>query len=979
MTRWLLVLAGLLAVATAARAAATYQAATSIPPRAEFSIEQELEGGQRHEYALRLEPGAFARLVVEQRGIDVVLAIAAPDGRTVAEVDRPNGAFGREAVSMIAEAGGEYSLTVQSLSKTAAAGKYRLTLSDLRPAEPGDERRLEAERAISEGESFRAQNTAEASRRAIEWFGDALRLWRTLGEPDEQAWALYGLGLSHRFLGEQERAIEHFTDALRLVRDLDDVHGHAMVQTALAWSHLYVGDNARALEGFDAALPLRHAVGDLSGEALTQHGIGWAHALLSSHEVALIHFRRSLALRRQVRDSRGEALTLVGIGKVLVELGERDEAVETLTAAADSLRAIGDRYGEGDALSQLGWAHTRFGDPARAQEPFATSLTLRRLTGDRAGEATTLYGIARAERDLGRPEAALGPMGSALQLLEATRGEGASQQIRMSYFASVQEYYQFKVDLLMELHERHPGGGYSSRAYSVHQRARARGLLDLLSEAHIDIREGVDPALLEQERMARQELSVAAERQRRAAGPGAPPDRLEAAAKSVAEAAQHHQAVEQRIRVASPSYASLDERAPLGAAEVQSNLLDDDTVLLEYALGEERSFIWVLTAGRLRSYIIPGRRRIEALVLDWHDALSARSRVIPAERGAARRERVRAADERVAAVGQLLSDLLLPPMADELRSRRRLVLVPHGLLHLVPFAALPVAPVPDAGRDGPVPLMADHEVVHLPSASALSMLRGETAGRPPAGKAVALFADPVFDDADERVRRTSGVATGRTTPEQPVNGANADPTGPLASVRVDVTPRLFATRLEAERIAAMVPAGESLVRLDFAASRDAALDPGLRDYRTLHFATHAFLDDVHPELSGILLSRVDAQGRAIDGFLPLHDLFTLRLRADLVVLSGCRTALGKKVEGEGLIGLSRGFFHAGVPRVVASLWAAEDKATAELMVRFYRGMFGPSRLSPAAALRAAQVEMWKDPRWRSPYYWAGFVLQGEWR
>ncbi|HXG65126.1 MAG TPA: CHAT domain-containing protein, partial [Blastocatellia bacterium] len=182
---------------------------------------------------------------------------------------------------------------------------------------------------------------------------------------------------------------------------------------------------------------------------------------------------------------------------------------------------------------------------------------------------------------------------------------------------------------------------------------------------------------------------------------------------------------------------------------------------------------------------------------------------------------------------------------------------------------------------------------------------------------------------------------------------------------------------EAEAIAALAPATARKVALDFDASRHTALRPELSQYRYLHFATHGFLNSQHPELSGLVLSLVDADGNPQSGFLRAHDIYNLRLPAELVVLSGCRTGLGKEVRGEGLVGLTRGFMYAGAARVLVSLWDISDAGTAEFMARFYRGLLGKDRLSPAAALRATQVSLWKEKRWRAPYYWAAFVLQGE--
>jgi CHAT domain-containing protein len=192
-------------------------------------------------------------------------------------------------------------------------------------------------------------------------------------------------------------------------------------------------------------------------------------------------------------------------------------------------------------------------------------------------------------------------------------------------------------------------------------------------------------------------------------------------------------------------------------------------------------------------------------------------------------------------------------------------------------------------------------------------------------------------------------------------------------------PRLIGTRREALGILSLVPVGEQRRALDFEASRATAMSAELGQYRFIHFATHGLLNSAHPELSGLVLSLVDERGQPVDGFLRLHEIYNLRLPAELVVLSACQTGLGKEIKGEGLVGLTRGFMYAGSPRVMASLWKVDDRATTELMKRFYEGMLGPKRLRPAEALRAAQVSMWKQKRWQNPYYWAAFVLQGEWR
>jgi len=272
------------------------------------------------------------------------------------------------------------------------------------------------------------------------------------------------------------------------------------------------------------------------------------------------------------------------------------------------------------------------------------------------------------------------------------------------------------------------------------------------------------------------------------------------------------------------------------------------------------------------------------------------------------------------------------------------------------------------------PLIGDHEIVNLPSASTLAVVRKEVAGRQVAPKSVVALADPVFMKNDVRVKRATE-APARDEKRQLVKAA-AEDTG-VASEGLYV-PRLPGTRQEAEQIMAMVPVMDRRLALDFSANRETATSAELSQYRYVHFSTHGFLNSVHPELSGVVFSLVNERGEDQDGFLRAHELFNLKLPVEVVVLSACQTGVGKTIRGEGLVSLTRGFMYAGAPRVVVSLWGVSDLGTTELMVRFYQGMLKDG-MRPAAALRAAQVSLMNDKRWASPYYWAPFTLQGEWR
>ncbi|HEY0783501.1 MAG TPA: CHAT domain-containing protein, partial [Thermoanaerobaculia bacterium] len=545
-------------------------------------------------------------------------------------------------------------------------------------------------------------------------------------------------------------------------------------------------------------------------------------------------------------------------------------------------------------------------------EPLARALEKSREAGYRVGEAEALTGRSRALRRLGRLTEAGGALAQAVPLFESARASIANPELRASFLAARRQAYELRIDLLVDL-------GRSAEALAVSEQARARSLLDLLEEALTDLREGVDPALKERLAAARERLQAKTERRLRLQAAGATTERLAAVEREIAGLVEDVEAAQAEIRRASPRYAALAEPRPLQATEVEA-LLDPETLLLEIALGEERSVLWAVDSRSVRAFALPPRARIEALARRVYQGWSA------VEAGEAR-----AARKAHAAASRELGRLLLGPVEDRLP--RRLVFVPDGALHYVPFAAL------SAPRTPTVPLLAQHVVVALPSATVLAVQRQALGDRPAAPRTLAVLADPV---------------------------------GLGASFA-----RLPLARREAQGIAALVPAAQRWVALGAAANRGAATSGELARYRFVHFATHTRVDMGLPALSGVLLSAAQEGGAPRSGLLSLEDIYNLRLAADLVVLSGCETALGREIRGEGLVGLTQGFFQAGARRVVASLWPVEDRATAELMLRFYRAML-PGGRAPAEALREAQLALSRDRRFRDPYHWAGFVLLGEW-
>ena len=423
--------------------------------------------------------------------------------------------------------------------------------------------------------------------------------------------------------------------------------------------------------------------------------------------------------------------------------------------------------------------------------------------------------------------------------------------------------------------------------------------------------------------------------------------------------------------------------------EIKTSILDQDTVLLEYILGERSSYAWVVTPRNLKSVELPGRGIIEKYARRFLSLISRRrssgNQAYEGQTSISARERLDV-DE----AGAQLSRIILRPIS-RLLSSRRLLIVADGALQYVPFAALPDLEAGESAGNSPR-LVMSHEIIDLPSASVMTAVRSQLATRVPPTREIAILADPVFDTRDPRVQRGTLTDYGKPALSSREDGS-ARNRHSVASERPSLTrsstdvglikgslhlSRLPFTRYEAAAIVAIAGSDETLEALDFEASKKLASSAELSKYRIVHFATHGLLNSKQPELSGLVFSLVDNQGQPVNGFLELKEIYNLDIHADLVVLSACETGLGMQVNGEGIIGLTRGFMYAGAAGIVASLWKVDDVATAELMRRFYRGML-KEHMRPAEALRVAQLDMLREKRWTDPYYWAAFTIQGEWR
>jgi CHAT domain-containing protein/tetratricopeptide (TPR) repeat protein len=816
--------------------------------------------------------------------------------------------------------------------------------------------------------------------KALFYFDQALQLWRKVADYRGEALALTAIGLAQSSLGEMQTALENHNQAAQFFKTIGDNIGQAVTLNGMAYIFEIFGKKDKALALFNQALQLYRQAGRRSSEAVTLELIGELYTSLGENSKALDYFNQNLIIVKSLGNRRMEGYTLLGIGTVFDSIGDQGKALVHYKQSLSICQSLHDPRGQAYALNSIGYIYERAGQKQDAIDSYEQAIALIRIVEDRAGEALTLHNIARVARDTGNLKEAYNQGRMLLNIIESLRTKVASQELRASYFASVHQHYELYVDVLMQMHHLEPASGYDAKALEVSERARGRSLLDLLQEVRIDIRQHIDPILLQRERDLQQLLNAKAERQIALLSRNHSEEQAAAMKQEIADLDSAYEDVLAKIRSNSPHYAALTQLSNFRFSEIQQEL-NDDTLLLEYMMGDERSYLWAVSSNSIASYELPGRAKIESTAKELYRCLATFNQ-FPKEGSA---QQIRLYQQRkemsYSLIAAELSQVLLAPAAPWLKTKR-LIVVADGVLQYLPFSALPdpVKSTPD--QSAVQPLILHHEIITLPSLSVLAVLRKEIKGRSEATKTLAILADPVYEKDDPRVNahRTAGHKNSGATPQnhdrlqtQPGSNAIRGQENPEAGLRFQRLP--FAWQ-EATTIARLVTEQERKLALGFEANLATASSGEIGQFRIIHFATHGLIYGPYPQLYGIVLSLVDKDGHSQDGFLRLNEIYNLKLPVNLVVLSACQTALGKDIQGEGLIGLTRGFMYAGAARIVASLWNVDDRASSELMKFFYEFLIN-QQMRPSTALRAAQVAMWKDPRWRFPYYWAGFVLQGE--
>jgi len=872
-----------------------------------------------------------------------------------------------------------------------------------------DFRRAEAAALNTIGEVDYAQGSL---RQSIEMFERAQSLYADTGDRAGQGLASLNLGYSRSDLGEAQAAAADYERALVQFQAVSDVRGTTLAQTALGTYYSLVGEEDKALTVHKAAADYFHRMSNKQGEAAALNGIGRAYQNLNDYDSALDNYNKALVLYEELRQAGNTALGKFFVARVLNQKGQVEQATkyynESLTlsreagdrvteahalkglgnvffsrddvksavahydAALQIYRAIGNRRSEAYVLNDLAHIHTHAHNLADAIAYLEQALPLMRATGDRHGEALTLFNTAQAELDRGNLTLALKSIEESLGIVESLRTKTTNSQLRTSYFASANQQYELYIEVLMRLHARDATKGYAAKALLASERARARSLLDSLLAKKIESHQTASADLLAQVQSVLQDLNEKAEYQTRLLGRDHKQEEIDKISEEMRNLMLRYQDLRAKLRTDNPTQATLIDPADLKIDDVQKLVQGADAILLEFALGRDRSYVWALTGTEVLSHELPDRARIEALARKVYESATMRQSIDEKLTPQQKEKAIREADDAFQEHSAALSDMLFGPVLSRLQSKDILI-VGDGLLHFIPFDALPL---PGSAQRGGEPqlLVSAHHITILPSAMTLVALRLRNSAA--ANKTIGVVADPVFERDDPRLLSLNKEAA----IQPPQQNTDVYFSSALRDFTENGKPRpisrLLATLREAKVIGELGPAGAVVTNTGFEATKQKFVSQPIQSYRILHIATHGLINVEHPNLSGLVFSLLDEKGSSVDGFLRLHDVYNLDLSADLVVLSACRTGLGPDIKGEGIVGLTTGFMYAGATTVISSLWKVDDTATAEFMTYFYRALLR-DKLPPAEALRAAKLEMQKQDRWQAPFFWAGFVLQGE--
>lgn len=836
---------------------------------------------------------------------------------------------------------------------------------------------------------------------AVEYYQKSAAVWSSQRRIKEEANCLLYLAYASLTLTNYSQGLIWSEEALKGFAEVGDRRGIALANVARGHLLTTTDNNQAALDAYKQAENLFPADVDRVDMARLFNGIGNIYEVYGLWNISLDYREKALELYRTEHYISGELQTLPLIAKLNYLLGNDLQALKyfertqeravrfndeffqagIMEELADyyfytknyekakasyltflkSARRVGLKNQMGRSLVKLGLIFEMNESLTEAESAFLNSIAISRELLNPMTESDALFCLSTLTYKLGDAANALTLSKRSIELADSMYYKVANSSLKTTYFSNIFERYELYIYLLMQVKKLKHSEGDQVKGFIVAERSHAQSMLENLSLSENRFTADANADSVDDEKKIAGFLNAKADQMADLLSNNAAAGDIEKLRVEISALANTLEEMKADFKRKSPIYSAIKSPEPFDVSDFQTNVLDKNAVLVEFSLGKEESYLWVVSKAEVVAYYLPSRERIESRVERLRGLLQERE-MRDGEELEEYQKRMVGAEVEYAAEARALSEELLGQVGDKLKGKR-LIIVADGRLQYFPIGALPM---PGSGSDNPILLT--NEVVYSPSASALKLFKSENPTAKKPEKDLLVFADPVFSKSDDRL---TGLDTANS-------GFVSTILGNFRSVKsLDDLARLPESEVEAKSISNEIGGFRTAVRSGFAANRESALNTDIADYKILHFATHGLIDEKRPELSGILLSLYDQNGKRNDGgFIRLQDVYGLNLRSDLVVLSACDTGIGKEVRGEGVMSLTNAFLQAGSKTVVSSLWKVDDAATKELMSEFYRGMASDG-LTVASALRQAQIKLYNDPKFHSPFYWAAFTMQGD--
>lgn len=773
---------------------------------------------------------------------------------------------------------------------------------------------------------------------AAQEYQSALDLATEIGDRTRQAEALVYLGYVEFRKNAWQEVFSFMTRAEELIDNDAEPYLMGRISTGIAEAFIETGLPEVGLQKYEEALEYYSRTQTPRPVVYAKWGIARAQFFLGKYPEALTILQKILPDAEYYELRSVVAQCHEYLGQIYAAMNDQVKALNHFETALGLYEVLVNPMEKARVWALIGKGYQTQGKLEEAERFYQQALKIFEALNDHIDRSATLFAMGQIETKRGNFNAGEHYFERSIDATESVRSRSNTRDLTAAFSATVHDRYLQYIQCLMRRNDRQA----TVKAFEISESSRARSLAEFLRNTETNLLAGLDPELANQEKSLRH-LMQAKANDRVALISTKVPDKpaLEKLDAELAQLDERYKSVSATISQRYPAYDQITRPRGWDLARIQQQVVnDDDTVLLEYILGADKSYVWAITRDSFTAHEIPGE--VGKIAETVYNLLK--------ERASSENELTEAA--------QTLSRMVLSPVASEL-NKRRIIVIADGALHYIPFQML-LAPSSNSE-----PLVVQHDIVNAPSASILGELREEVAGRGVRSRVLAAFGNPALGSGEQKDTKQQ-VASAR---DIELKADNFD---------LSASGELFFAEREINNLREIATPAATFAVTGIAANRKQLFNMDLSQYAILHFATHGLLDPKRPEHSGILLSTVDDQGKKQEGFITLQDVYSLRAPVDLVVLSACRTGLGREIRGEGLVGLTRGFMYAGATTVVASLWKVDDESTAELMKLFYTEML-QNRKTPDEALRIAQNSIRQNPRWSAPHFWAGFTLQGEYQ